>query len=124
MGMQNFKGTTKPTNAEAWLKEVALIFDNIGTPMEYRVKFATFYLKKVARHWWKTLGHTHNVHDLTWDQFEFHFKKTYANAEYGTAMMKEFGNKLQGDMIVAEYYVRFIEWSCYMASMNNNVLER
>ena len=54
LGAQEFRGTTDPTAAEEWLREIERIFGMMDCPEERKVSIASFLLKGRALNWWES----------------------------------------------------------------------
>ncbi|KAI8538369.1 hypothetical protein RHMOL_Rhmol09G0097400 [Rhododendron molle] len=73
-----FHGEPEPTIAEAWLKEVKVIFSTLDITRDGdRVALATYQLKGEARYWWELMETTHNVATMTFAAFERIFLDKY-----------------------------------------------
>ena len=74
-----FAGSTDPLEAEEWLSSMETIFEFIRLTDQERVAYASFMLKKDARHWWVTVKMTRDVTVMTWAEFVREFNQKYYN---------------------------------------------
>ncbi|KAI8535829.1 hypothetical protein RHMOL_Rhmol10G0204900 [Rhododendron molle] len=76
-----FYGEPEPTVAEAWLKEVKVIFSTLDIARDGdRVALAAYQLKGEARYWWELMETTHNIATMTFAEFE----RSMTVAQYAT----------------------------------------
>ena len=54
MGAQEFRGTTKPVQAEEWIRRIERIFEVMECRDERKVNIATFLLGGQALNWWNS----------------------------------------------------------------------
>ena len=49
-----FKGTTDPVEAKAWLKEMEKAFELVKVGEDQKTTYASYFLKGEASYWWES----------------------------------------------------------------------
>uniref|UniRef100_UPI0015C547AE hypothetical protein n=1 Tax=Proteus mirabilis TaxID=584 RepID=UPI0015C547AE len=65
----------------------------------------------LAEEWWDLQKSELDVPNLTWDEFEEIFCRTYVPLSFRQSMIREFDKLEQGEMTVVQYHARFIKLS-------------
>jgi len=68
-----------PLEAKEWLNSIETILDFKQINDHERVLFASYILRKDARHWWATLKLRKDVNTMTWAEFVREFNQKYFN---------------------------------------------
>jgi hypothetical protein len=81
-----------------------------------KARIAIFNLNGKASIWWEYLKNVKGIHeeDLSWKQFEKHFKKKYLSEKYFDGKTKEFYELKLGQLIIEEYVNKFLELLRYV----------
>ncbi|KZV39188.1 hypothetical protein F511_16929 [Dorcoceras hygrometricum] len=97
------------------------LFDTLEYAPEKRLKLAVLQLRDDAQRWWRSTSRM--LRDsgtmLTWDVFCEAFRREYTPESYFASREREFDNRKQGDMRVAEYARRFSALLVYMPAVAN-----
>ena len=72
-----FKGTTDPVEAKAWLKEMEKSFEILGVAEEQKTVFSTYMLKGEANLWWESRKNLEEEDLVTWERFSKLFLDKY-----------------------------------------------
>ena len=106
LGAEDFKGTTDPAEAEAWLKRIERLFTLLGSTEEQQFYLVISLLQGDAYDWWETIPNaTARPPVLTYADFLKEFKDRYMPEMYRDEKQREFLNLKQRNMTVAEYEV-------------------
>lgn len=81
-----------------------------------KARVATFNLKGKEEIWWEYVKNVKGIHEeyLTWNEFEWLFKKKYLLERYFDDKVKEFFELKMGSMTDDEYTSRFLELLRYV----------
>lgn len=85
-----FNGIHDPIVAGIWLKDVKKKLNTLGIPQEFQIEFATYLLEGLAKEWWDLQGDEYDIPNLTWDEFEEIFRRTYILLSFQQGMIREF----------------------------------
>ncbi|GMN66193.1 hypothetical protein TIFTF001_035254 [Ficus carica] len=107
MKAPEFEGPADPIEVDNWLIDIQVIFDFIGLSEQEKVLYASFALKKDARHWWMTVQMRSNVTTMSWQDFVTEFRAMYYNREILAVQQNEFNSFRQGSMTVMEAVKKF-----------------
>ena len=114
LGPPSFLGNPDPTEAESWIMQMEKIFDVIGCTEVQKVSFASFMLKGVAKHWWRSTKKTVPLEEdeiLTWTVFLDAFYEKYFPESVRDEKEVEFMELIQGNKTVLQYEAKFTELS-------------
>ncbi|KAL5546204.1 hypothetical protein UlMin_005891 [Ulmus minor] len=106
-----FVGSTDPLEAEEWINSLETIFDFMQLNDQERVAYASYMLRKGARHWWSTVKLTRDVNIMSWADFIGEFNQKYYNSAILRVQGDEFLNMKQGTMTVIEAVNKFEQLS-------------
>lgn len=115
-----FKGTTNPTEAEAWIQEMEKIFAALQCSEEQKVIFAVFMLQGEANNWWeaaKRMLPAERAGVVTWPEFLKAFNEKYFPMVLRNKKMTEFLQIKQGDLSVSQYEAKFAELYRYASHL-------
>lgn len=104
-----FKGTTDPTEAQIWIKEIEKAFRVAQTAENMKTTFAAYMLKGEANFWWETIEAREENKSLEWNRFKELFLEKYFPPCLESQMDINFLELKQGDMSIAEYVNKFNE---------------
>ncbi|GMN19907.1 hypothetical protein TIFTF001_045256 [Ficus carica] len=107
MKAPEFEGPIDPIAADYWLIDIQVILDFMRLTKQEKVLYASFALKKDARHWWMTVQMRRDVTTMSWQDFMTEFRTMYYNREVLAAQQDEFTNLKQGSMTVMEAVKKF-----------------
>ena len=83
LGVQEFRGTTDPTMAEEWLREIERIFGVMDCSEERKVSIASFLLKGRALNWWESyISRQPQGATVTWPDFRREYYQQYFTDRY------------------------------------------
>ncbi|GMN65136.1 hypothetical protein TIFTF001_034208 [Ficus carica] len=74
MKAPEFEGLMDPIEADNWLIDIQVILDLMGLTEQEKVLYASFALKKDARHWWRTVQLRRDVTNMSWQDFVKEFR--------------------------------------------------
>ena len=114
-----FKGTSDPVVAQAWLKEMEKAFDLVGVEDDQKCKFASYYLKSEANYWWESVEPLEEVEGLTWDRFKELFLEKYFPRYMQSQMELKFFELRQENSSVMEYERKFTELARFVPEYVN-----
>ncbi|KAA3487821.1 Protein MCM10 [Gossypium australe] len=77
------------------------------------IKCVVSLLQDAAYQWWKTLISVVPKERVTWDFFQFEFRKKYISQRFIDQKQKEFLELKQGRMFVTKYKQEFVRLSQY-----------
>ncbi|XP_021724764.1 uncharacterized protein LOC110692088 [Chenopodium quinoa] len=107
-----YQGEPDPTVLENWLREFEKLFGAVGCPENSKVGCATYYLKGEANLWWQQNETTIKaLPGFNWTTFQEKVRDMFYPNFLQKQKAKEFSNLTMGDMLVTEYYNKFIELS-------------
>ncbi|XP_062094242.1 uncharacterized protein LOC133800303 [Humulus lupulus] len=72
-----------------------------------KVACVTYMLRDDAQIWWEVVSQTRNVAMMGWEEFRELFNEKYYNDTVRSTNMDEFMNRVQGNMTVTEYSLKF-----------------
>lgn len=102
-----FEGRSDPFAAESWLKMVNMMFNSIGVPRKYRVRFATYLFDGPAEEWWDLRSIDGKV-ERSWKTFMTVFRNAYILGSPDQDMVSQFRKLSQtDDTSVEEYHSQF-----------------
>lgn len=104
-----FKGTTDPTEAQIWIKEIEKAFKVTQTAENMKTTFAAYMLKGEANFWWETIEAREENKNLELNRFKELFLEKYIPPCLESQMEINFLELKQGDMSIAEYVNKFNE---------------
>ena len=104
-----FQGSTDPTEAQKWLKEIEKAFVLIQVSEEQKTNFASYMLKGEANYWWEATKALEEEELVTWDRFKQLFLEQYFPRYMKAQMELKFFELKQNNMSVAEYEKKFTE---------------
>jgi len=121
---KHFDGSGGPAKLEDWLRGMNKIFVTVGCPNNLKVDQATFYLSGAAELWWN--ANQEALRDeyeedygegaiFGWDQCRKELRKEFFPEHLRKAKRTDFNELKQGDMVVEEYYHKFMELSVFVA---------
>ena len=114
-----FKGTSDPVVAQAWLKEMEKAFDLVGVEGEQKCKFASYYLKSEANYWWESVEPLEEVEIVSWDRFKELFLEKYFPKYMQSQMELKFFELRQENSSVMEYERKFTELARFVPEYVN-----
>jgi hypothetical protein len=81
-----------------------------------KAQIAIFNLNGKASIWWEDLRNVKGIHEkeLSWKQFEKHFKKKYLSERYDDENTKVFYELKLGQVTIDEYINKFLELMRYV----------
>ncbi|GMN69093.1 hypothetical protein TIFTF001_038144 [Ficus carica] len=79
----------------------------MGITEREKVLYASFALKKDARHWWMTVQMHRDVTAMSWQDFVAKFRMMYYNSEILAAQQDELNSLKQGSLTVLEAVQKF-----------------
>ncbi|XP_058079941.1 uncharacterized protein LOC131228127 [Magnolia sinica] len=110
-----FKGTSDPSIAEDWLKQIEKVLEAMNCPDDQKVRLASFILQGEADVWWRAAKRMVPAnHVWTWNEFQEKFREKHFPKAYRTQKMVEFSKLEQGSMSVAQYEAKFAELAGYV----------
>ncbi|XP_059659237.1 uncharacterized protein LOC132306058 [Cornus florida] len=123
-----FSGTTKPEEAEGWVRRMESIFAVMGTVEDQKINLATFMLKNKASYWWDTTKHLlltlGEKEMIFWNPFVKAFYEKYSPPIYKKEKEREFILLKQDKMSVADYEVKFTALSRFAPKLVQNEEEK
>ena len=114
-----FKGTSDPVVAQAWLKEMEKAFDLVGVEGDQKCKFASYYLKSEANYWWESVEPLEEVEIVSWDRFKELFLEKYFPKYMQSQMELKFFELRQENSSVMEYERKFTELARFVPEYIN-----
>ena len=114
-----FKGTSDPVVAQAWLKEMEKAFDLVGVEGDQKCKFASYYLKSEANYWWESVEPLEEVEIVSWDRFKELFLEKYFPKYMQSQMELKFFELRQENSSVMEYERKFTELARFVPEYVN-----
>ena len=109
-----FKGTTDPVEARAWLKEIEKTFEIVGVEEDKKTIFATYMLKGEANYWWEAKKTMEGNAVISWTRFTQLFLEKYFPKYLKNQMELKFLELKQGTMTIADYEAKFTELSRFV----------
>ena len=106
-----FAGSSKPLNADDWLRTIKRKLEAIGCPENQHVQLAAHQLSGMALAWWDTFSKA--VRDATWAEFETAFREHHVPQGIVQLKEDEFRELTQGGRSVSEYVHKFTELARY-----------
>ena len=109
-----FASTSKPMDAEDWLRDTERKLNTVGCTDEEKLRYATYLLSGPAAAWWESMlaiqtpGTT-----ITWKEFKDKFRETHVPESIMELKRREFENLRQNDMPVLRYVRNFSILSRY-----------
>jgi hypothetical protein len=102
--------------AEDWLLGLKKYFRVHDYSKNLKARIAIFNLNGNAKIWWEDLKNVKVIseEELSWKQFEKHFKKKYLLEKYFDEKTKEFYELKMGQLIIEEYVNKFFELLRYV----------
>jgi hypothetical protein len=81
-----------------------------------KARISIFNLNGKASIWWEDLRNVKGIHekDLSWKQFEKHFKENYLSEKYFDGNTKEFYELRPGQLTIEKYVNKFLELLRYV----------
>lgn len=119
-----FKGTTDPVEARAWIKEMEKSFEIVDVEDGKKTIFAGYLLKGEANYWWESKRDFEGAGIVTWERFKELFLEKYFPDYMQGQMEIKFLELKQGNMTVAEYEARFSELSRFVPHFVDTELKR
>jgi retrotransposon gag protein len=105
-----YDGLGDPTKFEDWVSSMEKLFDMAACPDNWKVKFATYYLKGEADLWWKTVKNVRDQPNFDWESLQVLMRKIFYPDSFRRQKEGEFLDLRQGDnMTVREYVTKFNE---------------
>ena len=114
-----FKGTSDPVVAQAWLKEMEKAFDLVGVEGEQKCKFASYYLKNEANYWWESVEPLEGAEIVSWKRFKELFLEKYFPKYMQSQMELKFFELRQENSSVMEYERKFTELARFVPEYVN-----
>jgi len=103
-----FMGSTDPTKARAWLKEMEKAFSLVKVEEEQKTDFASYFLKGEANYWWESKKALEEG-VVTWNRFTDLFLEKYFPRFMKNQMEIKFLELKQDNLSVADYETKFTE---------------
>ena len=119
MNPPEFKGTSDPVVAQAWLKEMEKAFDLVGVEGEQKCKFASYYLKNEANYWWESVEPLEGTEIVSWERFKELFLEKYFPKYMQSQMELKFFELRQENSSVMEYERKFTELARFVPEYVN-----
>ena len=88
----SFEGSTDPLEVEEWLSSIETILDFMELGDRERVLYASYMLKRDARHWWGAVKLRRDVGIMTWNDFVGELNQKYYNPTALRVQQNEFLN--------------------------------
>jgi hypothetical protein len=109
-----FSSSPDPLYADDWLKSVEKMLNISQCTDREKVLYASSHLTGPAADWWDSYCAAHvAANTITWAEFPTQFRNYHILAGLMKIKKKEFLSLKQGNMIVSEYYDKFIQLSRY-----------
>lgn len=115
-----FKGTTDPIKARAWLREMEKTFEIVGVEENKKTIFAAYLLKGEANFWWEAKMTTEGTGTITWTRFTELFLEKYVPKYLKNQLEVKFLELKQGNMSVVEYEAMFTELSRFVTYVDTD----
>jgi hypothetical protein len=119
-----FKGTTDPVEAKAWLKEIEKSFEILDTGNAQKTTFAAYLLKGEANYWWEAKKNMEPEGVITWERFSEIFLEKYFSTYMEAEMEIKFLELKQGNMTVAEYEAKFTKLCRFVPEYVNTEVKK
>ncbi|XP_059633347.1 uncharacterized protein LOC132276099 [Cornus florida] len=117
-------GTTKPEEAEGWVRRMESIFAVMGAAEDRKVNLATFMFKNEASYWWDTTKHLlltpGEKEVIFWNPFVKAFYEKYFPPIYRKEKEREFILLKQDRMSMVDYEVKFTALSRFAPKFVQN----
>ena len=102
-----FKGTTVPVEARAWLKEMEKSFEILQIAEDQKTVFTTYMLRGEANFWWESKKNLEGDGVVTWESFSKLFLDKYFPKYMENQMELKFLEFKQNNLSVEEYEAKF-----------------
>ncbi|XP_074301430.1 uncharacterized protein LOC141632818 [Silene latifolia] len=120
-----YEGTCEPKLLDNWHREMESVLEVVMCPEEMMVEQAAFYLKDYAGVWWQNeregdRAYYRNLGQpaIPWAGFQRVIRDHFISEHILHKLRAEYDSfSMADDMIVTEYYHRFIELSRYAEDM-------
>ncbi|XP_074377353.1 uncharacterized protein LOC141718878 [Apium graveolens] len=109
-----FEGSTDPTKARTWLKEIEKAFALVKDGEDQKTEFASYFLKGEANYWWESKKALEGTEIVTWERFTEFFLEKYFMRYIKNQMELKFLELKQRNLSVAEYEAKFTELSRFV----------
>ncbi|XP_074374474.1 uncharacterized protein LOC141714878 [Apium graveolens] len=104
-----FEGSTGPTKARAWLKEMEKAFALVKVEEDQKTDFPSYFLKGEANYWWELKKALEGEGVVSWDRFTDLFQEKYFPRYMKNQMEIKFLELKQGNLSIADYEAKFTE---------------
>ena len=108
-----FTRSEEPLDADDWLQTIENNLEVAGVEENEKVLYATHYLSRDARAWWKSVRNMNGRQLMTWEEFKLKFSKSHIPQGLIKRMRDEFRELKQGRMTVVEYRDKFLSLARY-----------
>lgn len=109
-----FHGSTDPTEARVWLKEIEKAFVLVKVDENQKTDFASYFLKSEANYWWESAKALEQGDLVSWERFTELFLGKYFPKYMQGQMELKFLELKQENLSVSEYERKFIELSRFV----------
>ncbi|KAJ0975483.1 hypothetical protein J5N97_017448 [Dioscorea zingiberensis] len=118
MGLNHFLGTQDSTEADAWIRQLEMVFEAMRIPEDEKVITVQLLLGQDALMWWESAQMCLPRSGVwTWTEFKKAFEEEYSPRIHRDAKRAEFIYLTQGNSTVAEYWAKFTALSRYAPEM-------